>query len=210
MSAEALVYDFDPLCGWCFAFAPSFQAAREAHPDLPVTLRYGGLVVDERVGPIAGHRSYLLAGFERVRQVSGRTPSEAFLGGLLAHGIYISDSEPPCRAIYVMEQLAPVGAVGFAAALPDLHYIDGVALDDLDALAALAAEHGADPDRFVALWQSDEARAGVAAAFARHRAAGVVSYPTLRYRRGDRLALVAQGYASPADTVARITALRGA
>jgi putative protein-disulfide isomerase len=210
MSSAALIYDFDPLCGWCFAFGPSIRAAANANPDLPIILRYGGLVTGERVGPIAAHRDYLLAGFERLRQVAGCSPSATFLDGLLAEGRYISDSEPPCRAIFVMEQLAPAGAFGFAAALPDLHYLEGVPLDDLAALAELAAAHGADPELFAARWQSAEARAGVQAAFARHRAAGVLSYPTLRYRRDERQSLVAQGFATPAETVSRIGSLRGA
>lgn len=209
MQTERLVYDFDPLCGWCFAFAPSMAAAVAAFPELPVTLRYGGLVVGERVGPIAGHRAYLLAGFAQVRQVAGFGPGAPFLEGLLNEGRYISDSEPPCRGIFVMEQLAPAGATGFAAALPNLHYLDGKPLDDVAVLAELAAANGADPALFSAMWQSDEARSGVQAAFARHRAAGVVSYPTLRYGRGESLAMVAQGFATPAETVRRIAQLRG-
>ncbi|HMQ30615.1 MAG TPA: hypothetical protein PKD53_07785 [Chloroflexaceae bacterium] len=208
MHAETLIYDFDPLCGWCFAFGPSFRAAAAANPDLPVALRYGGLVVGARVGPIAEHRGYLLAGFERVRQVAGFGPEAPFLEGLLAEGTYVSDSEPPCRAIFVMEQIAPAGAFGFAAALPDLHYREGVPLDDVAALAELAAANGADPALFAARWRSPEARAGVQAAFARHRASGAVSYPTLRYRRGDQDALVAQGFATPDETVRRIGSLR--
>lgn len=33
---ERLIYGFDPLCGWCFAFRPTMHAIREAHPDVPI------------------------------------------------------------------------------------------------------------------------------------------------------------------------------
>lgn len=206
---EELIYGFDPLCGWCFAFGPSYRAIRAAHPDLPVRMRYGGLVLGERVGPIAGHRDYLLRGLEQVRRTAGVAAGPAFLDGLLAEGAYISDSEPPCRAIYVMEQLAPAAAAAdFAADLPDIHYVDGKPLDDVDVLAALAARHGADPAVFAELWLGDGARAGVQQAFAAARAFGITSYPTVLYHKGDRLQPVAQGFAPPAAAAARVTALR--
>jgi putative protein-disulfide isomerase len=205
---EELIYGFDPLCGWCFAFGPSFRAIRDAHPDLPVTMRYGGLVLGERVGPIAGHRDYLLRGLEQVRQTAGVAAGEAFLNGLLAEGTYVSDSEPPCRAIYTMEQLVPERAADFAAALTDFHYIDGQPLDDASLLAELAARYGADKAAFAELWSSDEARRGVQRAFEVARAFGINSYPTVLYRRDDKLYAVAQGFAPPQLAVSRVTALR--
>lgn len=207
---EELIYGFDPLCGWCFAFGPSYRAIRAAHPDLPVRIRTGGLVLGERVGPIAGHRDYLLRGLEQVRLTAGVAAGPAFLEGLLAEGTYVSDSEPPCRAIFTMERLAPQGAADFAADLPDIHYIDGKPLDDVGVLAGLAARHGADPEAFAQLWQSDEARAGTEAAFAAARAFGIRSYPTVLYRRGGELHMVAQGFAPPQAAAARVKELRGA
>lgn len=205
---EELIYGFDPLCGWCFAFGPSYRAIRAAHRDLPVRVRYGGLVIGERVGPIAGHRDYLLRGLEQVRLTAGVAAGAPFLEGLLAEGTYVSDSEPPCRAIYVMERLAPDGVADFAGDLPDVHYIHGRPLDDVDVLAALAAHHGADPEAFAALWLSDAARAGVQQAFASARAFGIRSYPTVLYRKGARLHQVAQGFAPPTTVAARVAALR--
>lgn len=207
---EQLIYGFDPLCGWCFAFGPTLRAIRAAYPELPVRLRYGGLVVGERVGPVAEARGYLTAGLEQVRQVAGVSAGAAFFQNLLAEGTYVSDSEPPCRAIYVMEQLAPAGALDFAAALPDAYYIDGQPLDDAGLLASLAETNGADPELFVQQWASDEARRGTQRAFAQARAEGFTSYPTFVYRRGDDYGLVAQGFAPPAEAVRRIAALREA
>lgn len=205
---EELIYGFDPLCGWCFAFGPSYRAIRSAHPELPVSMKYGGLVLGERVGPIAGHRDYLVRGLEQVRQTAGVAAGKPFLEGLLADGTYVSDSEPPCRAITVMEQLAPASAPDFAAALPDIHYIGGKALDDVDELAALAARHGADPTAFAERWQSPQARIDVQQAFADARSFGIRSYPTVLYRRGAELWQIALGFAPPEIAVARVSALR--
>jgi putative protein-disulfide isomerase len=207
-TGEELLYGFDPLCGWCFAFGPTIRAIAAAHPDLAVRLRRGGLVVGERVAPIATSREYLINGLEQVRRTAGVEAGRAFYDGLLAEGSYISDSEPPCRAITVMEQIAPESVFGFAVDLPDIHYVRGLPLDDADVLAELAAAHGADAEEFRRRWPSGEARLATQAGFEEARAQGFVSYPTLLYRRGERAVIVARGFLPPAAAVDRIAKLR--
>lgn len=210
MQPERLVYGFDPLCGWCFAFRPTMQAIRAAYPDVPITLMMGGLVVGSRVGPVSESREYLINGLEQVRRTAGVSAGAAFYEKLLADGTYISDSEPPCRAVYVAQQIAPDQAFDFADALPAAYYVDGQPLDSEDVLGALAAKHGIDAVTLLEHWRSDEARRGVQQAFMQARNAGFTSYPTLAYQRGDKLAMVAQGFAAPQQAVQRIAELRKA
>lgn len=207
---ETLIYGFDPLCGWCFAFRPTMSAIVAAHPDLPVQVRYGGLVVGERVQPIAASRDYLIQGLAEVRRRAGVTAGERFYAGLLAEGRYVSNSEPPCRAVYVVQQLAPERAYAFADALPEAFYGRGLPLDSGETLAELAVGLGIDGAAFLQMWQSAEARAGTQAAFAQARADGLAMYPTLWYQRSNRRNLVAQGFLPPDDAVARIADLRHA
>ncbi len=205
---EELIYGFDPLCGWCFAFRPSMHAITAAHPDLPIQVRYGGLVVGERVQPIAASRDYLINGLNEVRQRAGVVAGERFYQGLLAEGTYISNSEPPCRAIYVVQQLAAERAYAFADALPDAFYGQGLPLDDAEVLAELAMAEGIDRDLFLQHWHSAAAHAGTQAAFAQARAMGITMYPTLRYRRGTQIREVGRGFMSPAEAVQRVNLLR--
>ncbi|MBC8163617.1 MAG: DsbA family protein [Roseiflexaceae bacterium] len=205
---EQLLYGYDPLCGWCFAFRPTMAAIRQAYPDLSVELIMGGLVVGERVAPIAQARDYLIKGLEQVRRTAGVSAGAAFYNGLLKQGSYISNSEPPCRAVYVAQQLAPERAYDFADALPEAYYGRGLPLDDADVMAGLAREYGIDADAFLAAWQSEQAKHGTQHAFQQARLAGFNSYPTLVYQHSKQRALVAQGFARPADAVARIAALR--
>ena len=207
-SNERLIYGFDPLCGWCFAFRPSMHAIRAAHPDLPITLIMGGLVVGERVAPIAEMRDYLKSGLEQVRRTAGVVAGAAFYNGLLAEGTYISNSEPPCRAIYVAQQIAPEQVFDFADALAEAMYIRGLPIDNEAVLAELATAHGINAAALLEGWRSDAAHRGLQRAWAIARAAGFNSYPTLVYQRGEQLTLVAQGFAPPAQAVERVTQLR--
>lgn len=207
---ERLIYGFDPLCGWCFAFRPSMRAIREAFPELPVALAMGGLVVGERVAPISETREYLVNGLENVWRTAGVAAGEAFYNGLLAEGTYVSNSEPPCRAIHVVEQLAPEQVYDFADALPEAFYVRGLPLDDERVLSTLAESHGLDGGEFVQRWRSDEARRGTQTAFAQARAAGFASYPTLAYQRNGLAQMVARGFLRPEDAVKRVSSLRSA
>lgn len=205
---EELVFGTDPLCGWCFAFRPAMHALTEAHPDLPVRVIYGGLVLGERVQPIAAMRGYLTAGLEEVRQRAGVVAGEAFYQGLLTDGRYISNSEPPCRAIWTVQQLAPERAYAFADALPEAFYVRGLALDEPQVLADLAARHGVDPAAFLRLWETREAQEGTRRAFAQARADGIGVYPTLMYRHGQNIQVVTSGWIPPTELLARVAALR--
>jgi putative protein-disulfide isomerase len=206
---EELVYGFDPLCGWCFAFRPTMRAITKAHPDVPMRVLYGGLVLGERVRPIAADREYLLRGLEEVRRRSGVVAGERFYNGLLAEGTYVSNSEPPCRAMYVMQQLAPERVYAFADALPDAYYSQGLPLDSETVLGDLAAAQGVERATFLDLWRSDEAKAGTQTAFTRARAAGVTMYPTLFYRRGENILLIGRGFIEPDAAVDRVTTAKG-
>ncbi|HJK98924.1 MAG TPA: hypothetical protein RMF84_17010 [Polyangiaceae bacterium LLY-WYZ-14_1] len=76
-----LVYGFDPLCGWCFAFAEGVADLRRALGDeVDWEVACGGLVVGPRVAPIAEAADYLRAG---MGAVEARTPAR-FGAGFLA------------------------------------------------------------------------------------------------------------------------------
>ncbi|NJM06020.1 hypothetical protein HC891_07225 [Candidatus Gracilibacteria bacterium] len=174
----------------------------------PIELQMGGLVLGERVRPIIYDREYLVRGLAEVERVAGVRAGAPFFEGLLAEGSYVSDSEPPCRAVVVMQELAPERAFAFAHALPAAYYEEGRPLDDPALIGEIAATHGVDAERFVAHWQSDEARAATQRAFMAARAAGIVSYPTLRYRRAERTITLVKGFMAPEEAVQVVRGLR--
>jgi putative protein-disulfide isomerase len=207
-TTEHLLYGFDPLCGWCFAFRPTMAAIVAHYPTVPIVLAYGGLVVGERVRPIRHDRDYLIAGLAEVQRVSGVAAGAAYYEGLLQAGTYISNSEPPCRAITVVRQLAPERVYAFADSLPHALYVRGLALDDADVLAELVAAQGIDVEPFLKRWDSDAARSATRQQFALARAQGFSTYPTLIYERDGQLYPIAKGYLAPDAAVAQIAQVR--
>jgi putative protein-disulfide isomerase len=204
---EELWYGMDPLCGWCYAFRPVMAQLLAGESTLPVKVLTGGLVLGARVEPIAAMRDYIRAGFARIRELAGVDMGPGF-AALLDEGTWISNSEPPCRAIAVVESLDETKAYAMADALCGAFYGEGTRLDDADSLRAVAERVGVDGEAFAARWDSDEARALVQASFGEAHALGVTSYPLLAYRRDDTVLVLAQGWTPAATIEARLAAAR--
>ncbi|HXV94127.1 MAG TPA: DsbA family protein [Pseudonocardia sp.] len=202
-----VVYGFDPLCGWCFGFGPAFAEVRATLADeVDFVLACGGLVTGERVRPVAADAGYLRAGLVRVEAATGVRAGPGF-DALLERGTWVSDSEPVCRALYVARETAGDGpAIELGAALSRAFYVDGAEPDDPQVLRRLADGVRLDGEVLVERWSGPDARRGTAAWFARSRAAGVRTYPSLLVPLGGALLPLLEGVAPAADVVAAIRA----
>jgi putative protein-disulfide isomerase len=182
MSAlPVLVVAFDPLCGWCFAFEPTLARLRA---DFAGRARFdiamGGLVVGERVRPVREDAAYLRRGLAAVAARTGVQAGEAYFRRILEPGDWISRSEPPCRAIRILRDLAgPEAALDLAAAMTRALYRDGERIDEPAVIGALAAGLGVAPEPLLARWAAPGAEAESERAFAGERARGVGSYPAM-------------------------------
>jgi putative protein-disulfide isomerase len=198
-----VVYGNDPLCGWCFAIGPDLLEARRRTADrFDWRLECGGLVVGERVHPIAQDRDYLVAGLAQVAAVSGREASSAYFDGILATGTWVSNSEPSCRAVLVVRDLAPEGAVEFSHGLTDALYIDGREPDTADTIRDVADRLGVDGDEVVRRWLDPAAEDETVRAFRRARSMGITTYPSIFVDAGNGLVPVLAGWADADSIVA--------
>jgi putative protein-disulfide isomerase len=94
MSAR-LLYVMDPMCSWCWGFAPVAKALVEqaqgpgvAPALVPGGLRTGGSALE------ADHAAYILEHWQAVTEATG----QPFRDGALPDG-FVYDTEPACRAL---------------------------------------------------------------------------------------------------------------
>ena len=197
-----VVYGNDVLCGWCFATGLSLLDAKQRlGEDVTWRIEAGGLVVAERVHPVALDREYLVAGLAQVAMVTGRRAGGAYYEKVLGPGTWVSNSEPACRAVLVAQEMRAEVAVEFSHWLTDALYLDGRVPDDPDTVRDAAAANGIDGDELVARWATPGAVEMTQQAFARARALGVHTYPSLFLEIAPgRLHPLAAGYAD-SDTI---------
>ena len=185
-----LIYGFDPLCGWCYGLIPAMRRLRETRPTLPVELVCGGLVTGDRVGPYREMAGYVRAASARMTAVTGQALSDAFFA--LIEGSDSperSASAPPTRAILAVRARGD-DALGYAHALQEAHFSDGLDLNAPQTHRRVARRLGIEPPPLAGLASIDEREPAVAAEFARARALGIASFPTV-------LAVVPGGTARP-------------
>jgi putative protein-disulfide isomerase len=201
-----VVYGNDVLCGWCFATGPAIlEARRELGDQVTWRIEAGGLVVGDRVHPVARDREYLVAGLAQVAMVSGRRAGEAYYERVLRPGTWVSNSEPACRAVLVAQEMRPATAVEFSHWLTDALYLDGRVPDDPATLRDAAAAHGLDGDELVARWATPGAVELTREAFRRARSLGVHTYPSLFLEHGGgTLEPLLAGYSDARTIVATV------
>lgn len=192
-----LIYVGDPMCSWCWGFAPEIEALAE---EIPVSVIVGGL----RPGPMAQRLDDSMAGFLRhhwveIAERTGQPFDTAFLDSPPENWVY--DTEPAAMAVVRLRESRPDETLEYFTDIQEAFYARNEDVTDFDALSRLAARRGVDLDEFRGLVDTEATRKMAWDDFSRARNWGISGFPTLVGDLGDgRLALLARGYA-PAGTI---------
>lgn len=196
-----LIYVGDPMCSWCWGFAPVLERLRD-HYELPVRTVVGGL----RAGPGAqtlddGLRSFLAHHWQQVHEASG----QPFDGSVLERQDWVYDTEPACRSVVVVRRLAPDRTLAWFTRIQRAFYVEGRDVTDPGVHAELVGEVGVDPRVFADRMASEEARERTRSDFAEARQLGAMGFPTLVFRDGDDTVTVTRGFVPFAQLEPRLT-----
>lgn len=198
-AGASLLYVADPMCSWCYGFAPSLHAVQARWPELPVTLLLGGLRPTGE--PLdAALRAKLQQHWDEVATRSGQPFSPA---GLAREG-WLYTTEPACRAVVVVRETAPSLALTMVHAIQTAFYAEGRDTSADPVLADLAAGLGLERAAFERDFTDAAARAATAADFATAKRLGVRGFPALAVVREGQGRLVAPGWVAPQELVARV------
>ncbi len=198
-----LIYVADPMCSWCYGFAPQLAAIVAARPDLPWRLLLGGLRPFTREPIEPGKRAEILGHWQRVAQLTG----QPFGADAMARPGFVYDTEPACRAVVTARHLDAAHAAPLFAAVQTAFYRDGRDVTQADELADLAQQAGLDRAVFVTAFDSQAMHEATRDDFAQVQRWGVSGFPTLVADRGGALQLLAAGYSSADTIIGRIATL---
>ncbi len=196
MSAR-LLYVMDPMCSWCWGFAPVAAAliARAREAGIETRLVVGGL----RTGSSAldaSTRRYILEHWQAVNQATGQ-PFQ--IDGAMPDG-FVYDTEPACRALVTARSLDGDKVWALLALIQQAFYERGEDVTLAPTLVTLAELAGFDRAAFAAAFASAEQRAATAADFTWAQDLGIAGFPTLLAERNGQLALLTNGY-QPLETL---------
>jgi putative protein-disulfide isomerase len=191
MTLEAL-YFANPMCSWCWGFAPSLAAARDAFgPELRVTLALGSL--GDRGGrPMRPEeKRFVREHWEHVVERSGQPFDFAFFD---REG-FVYDTEPACRAVVTARRLMPRMALPFMARVQQAFYAESRDMTAAGELSQVAEEAGFDRARFGEVFNAGETKNETFRDFMTAQALGIHGFPTLIAGSEERgYALVTNGF----------------
>lgn len=196
--AVELLYFANPMCSWCWGFAPVVRAlaARER-----VTLALGALGRGDR--PMRPEdKAYVREHWEHVAAATGQPFDFAFFD----RNGFVYDTEPACRAVATVRALRPELALAYLEAVQEAFYAENRDVTDAAELRAVAAGLGVAAESFAPLFAEPETRAAVARELAETAALGVTGYPTLLGLAAGRAQVLSLG-CRPLEEVERALAV---
>ena len=187
--SQRLIYVMDPMCSWCWGFAPVIDAIVDAYPQLPLRLVVGGLRVNHGA-PLDEHtRAVLAEHWQAVAEDSGQPVGDP----QLLSGTFVYDTEPACRALVAARELNEAKAWSFVRAVQQAFYIEVENVTHAAVLLALAESVGYAPDEFADVFDRHQTREMTVADVAWVADLGMAGLPILLAERDGQLALLANG-----------------
>lgn len=191
MTNRRLIYFADPMCSWCYGFAPVIHEIHTAFPDIPLQIIPGGLLQGGAVKIDLETRLNLISEWKKVEARSGQ---KFYYDMPLFNSGFEYDTEKPSRALVCMQKLNPRHQLTFLWALQKAFYADGRNITDPGVLRELAEDFGIAGTAFVAHFISNESVAQTQDCFQTSKGLGIQGFPTLLGLHDGQLQRISYGY----------------
>jgi putative protein-disulfide isomerase len=198
-----LIYVMDPMCSWCWGFAPVFDALAQQAQAAGVSshLVAGGLRAGTAAALEPTTKRYILEHWQAVRDSTG----QAFtFEGALADG-FVYDTEPACRALVAARSLDADSVWPLVKLIQEAFYVGGRDVTQAGVLVELAEQAGLPRIEFAAAFDSAQELAATAADFEWVQNLGIAGFPTVLAEHNGQLALLTNGY-QPLEQLAPLLA----
>jgi putative protein-disulfide isomerase len=204
MADPHLIYFADPMCSWCWGFAPVIAKVSARYGEaLPVRLVLGGLRPGTVEPMSARARAELPTHWEHVREASGQAfDARAFE----ERDGFVYDTDPACRAVVAARRQDPNLALAYLEAAQSAFYARGCDVTRPEVLGEIAQGLGLDADRFAADLASEDVKEETWGDYATSQNAGVRGFPTLIVGQNPdgTYTMVTRGFQTAGPVVAMI------
>lgn len=191
MNERILWYIADPMCSWCWGFAPIVKAIRLNYSEnFKIKLVMGGLRPGTKLAMASEQRAEILSHWKAVNRKTGQPFS---FEGAMPEG-FIYDTEPSCRGVVAMALINPELSFSLLESIQFSFYVEQKDVTNPKILAQLADKIGVDMDSFLQVFESDEAKNKVSIHFNKVHRWGVNSFPTVAVQNATGYSILNKGY----------------
>jgi putative protein-disulfide isomerase len=194
-----IIYIGDPMCSWCYGFAPEISELKDALPDYEFKLvmgglRPGGTETNKDLGEFLAHHW---------KDVEKRT-DQPFNYDILKDESMVYDTEPACRAVVVARKMKPESELDFFKAVQSAFYVDGADMRSVETFVSIAKDFDFDTTEYKKLFESEDIRYETNADFQLSSEMGVRGFPSVVIRHDGQLFMVSNGYTTSSDLIKTI------
>ncbi|WP_167882386.1 DsbA family protein [Leptospira sarikeiensis] len=191
---HSIIYVADPICAWCYGFAPVFEKIREKYSDkIDFTLVLGGLKYGSDTEVFSeGFTETLKYLWKEVERTSKRN----FEYEILKDRFIRYDSEPGSRAVITAQRLNPSLTFSFLDKLLESFHAKGKDPNDFQTYAEIAKELSLPEDEFKELYYREETLLETRNDFNYGYILGVSGFPCLVFSDGLDRGILTKGYSS--------------
>jgi putative protein-disulfide isomerase len=192
MTPQRILWYFaDPMCSWCWGFAPVMSSIRDAYADrVKIALMLGGLRPGTTEPMTPKGREEILQHWRDVHRMTGQP--FAFEGAL--PGGFVYDTEPPSRAVIAVGEINAGAVFPYFKSVQEAFYAHRRNVVQADTLVALAQDHNIESTAFLDRFNSDDIRKKTQTHFQIARQSGVRGFPTVVLQDGTTGTLLTHGY----------------
>lgn len=191
MNKPVLWYVADPMCSWCWGFAPVIKQIKQQYSTtFTIKLLPGGLRPKTKAPFPAEKRAQILQHWHNVHTTTG----QPFTFDQALPEDFIYDTEPACRSINSVSQIKPEQTFSFFAAIQHAFYVEQQDVTQSSVLTKLAENLSISAARFIVDFQSNSTKQHTLAGFQRAIQWGVNGFPTLIIEHDAKRYLLSTGY----------------
>lgn len=185
------LYVMDPMCSWCWAFAPVIDQLHSTYPDIPLDTVMGGLAPDSDAPMPPDLQQMISTTWRRIEQQTGTRFNHTFWQNCTPR----RSTYPACRAVISAEQQIAGSSKAMIRAIQQAYYLQAKNPSDADTLIQLAESLGLDRAAFTTQLYSEETEQLLQQHLALAAQIGASGFPSLYLATDDdKLIPISLGY----------------
>jgi len=189
-----IIYIGDPMCSWCYGFAPEITKVKEALPGYDFKVVLGGLR-PQGTETMADLGDFLEHHWKEIEKRSGLPINY----GVIGDESFVLDTEPGSRAVVVAREMNPEIELDFFKAVQRAFYVDNKDMTSENTFTEIAKAFDLDTAVFKQKFNSEEARYNTRSDFQLAAEMGIKGFPSVVVRHNGQLYLAANGYREAED-----------
>ncbi|MGY8998628.1 MAG: DsbA family protein [Rhodospirillales bacterium] len=190
---KEILYFGDPMCSWCWGFAPVLNAIEKKFGDeAPVSVIVGGLHAYDNFPMSKTYKANIRHHWEDVNKATGAIFDYTFFN----RDGFVLDTEPACRAVVTARLMNKSILIPFYKSISRSFYSENKDTTDLKQFKSLAEEVGLDFVDFSKIYNQLKTKENTRNDFNFTKKIGVTGFPTVIIKEDEKMALLTAGYQS--------------